>query len=109
MNDCIFCKFARHEAGKEFVYEDEEIMVFDDINPIKPLHFLIVPKEHIKDFQDLEDANLKVKIFDTIQKIAREKGLEGKGFRIVINGGGAQVIDHLHFHLMGPMGMKAGW
>lgn len=109
MNECIFCKIASKEVAKEFVYEDEDIMVFDDINPVKSVHVLVVPKKHMKDLLQLEDDTLKVKILNTIQKIAKEKSLEDKGFRVVANGGGAQAIDHLHLHLMGPMGEKAGW
>ncbi len=109
MSDCIFCKIANHEMPKEFTYEDSEVMVFPDINPVKPLHFLVVPKKHVSDLLELTDDGLRNKILDTVGKIAKDQGLDGKGFRVVVNGGGAQVIDHLHFHLMGPMGMKAGW
>lgn len=109
MNDCIFCKIAKKEIEKSFIYEDEDVMAFDDINPVKPVHILVVPKNHIHDLLGLEDDSLKVKILSIIQKIAKEKDLDGKGFRVVANAGGAQAIDHLHFHLMGPMGLKAGW
>ena len=109
MNDCIFCKIRDGEIGKEFIYQDEDVMVFPDINPLKPTHLLTVPKKHIPDFSSLEDNNLKVKILDTIQKMVKEQDLEDKGYRIVVNGGGAQHVDHLHFHLLGPMGLKVGW
>ncbi len=109
MNDCIFCKISNGEVSKEFIYQDKDIMVFPDINPVKPIHLLIVPRIHVKDFSSLEDNSLKVKIFDTVQKMAKEQGLEDKGYRIVANGGGAQHVDHLHFHLLGPMGSKVGW
>jgi histidine triad (HIT) family protein len=109
MNDCIFCKIRDGEITKEFTYQDEDIMVFPDINPIKPIHLLIVPKQHFADFSSLEDGNLKAKLFETVQKMAKEQGLEDKGYRIVVNGGGAQVVNHLHFHLLGPMGLKVGW
>lgn len=109
MNDCIFCKIRDGEIAKEFTYQDDELMVFPDIHPIKPSHLLIVPKVHVADFSALEDESLKVKLFGTIQKMAKEQGLEGKGYRIVVNGGGAQHVDHLHIHLLGPMGLKVGW
>lgn len=109
MPDCIFCKIRDREIPGEFTFEDEDVMVFPDINPIKPIHFLIVPKVHVKDLSALKDKDLKVKIIETIQKIAREQGLEDKGYRIVANGGGAQHVDHLHIHLLGPMGLKVGW
>lgn len=104
--DCIFCKIASHEMSKDFTYEDEEIMVFPDIHPIKPIHLLIVPKKHIATFSHLDDDVVLGKIRKIIQKMIVEFNLEGKGYRIVINGGGAQQIDHLHFHLTGPWGNK---
>lgn len=83
-------------------------MVFPDINPIKPTHLLVVPKKHIPDFLDL-DKDLGEKIIDIAQKMVKEKDLMGKGYRILVNGGGAQHMDHLHIHLIGPMGLKVGW
>lgn len=109
MPDCIFCKIKDGEIKKEFIYQDDALMVFPDINPIKPTHLLIVPKIHVADFSELEDESLKVKLFDTIQKMVKEQGLGDKGYRLVVNGGGAQHVDHLHFHLLGPMGLKVGW
>jgi len=109
MNDCIFCKIRDGEIAKEFTYQDDDIMVFPDIHPIKPIHLLIVLKKHIPDFSELEDNNSRLKIFETVQKMTKEQGLSGKGYRIVVNGGGAQHVDHLHMHLLGPMGLKVGW
>ncbi len=104
--DCIFCKIASHEVAKEFIYEDDEIMVFPDIHPIAPVHILIMPKKHIKDLLELKDSSVLEKLKNIIQKIIKEQKLEDKGYRIVVNGGGAQIIDHLHFHLTGPLGKK---
>ncbi|RJQ36276.1 HIT domain-containing protein [Candidatus Microgenomates bacterium] len=106
MDDCIFCKIARHEIPKEFTYEDESVMVFPDIHPLKPIHLLIVPKKHIEDFLDVKDPDLLEKLFTVVQKMVKKEGLENKGYRIAINGGGAQIINHLHIHLLGPLGMK---
>jgi histidine triad (HIT) family protein len=104
---CLFCKFAIGELPKEFVYEDADIIVFPDIRPIKPVHLLIMPKVHITDFQDLTNDSLLSKIRKVIQQMVKEKKLEHAGYRILINAGGAQAIDHLHFHLLGPMGKAA--
>ncbi len=104
MKDCIFCKIARHEIPKDFAYEDTEVMAFADINPIKEIHILIVPKKHIKDFIDIKDEGLMTKLKNVGQKIIKEQKLEEKGYRIVVNGGGAQIIDHLHLHIIGPLG-----
>lgn len=107
MQSCIFCKIITGEISKEFVYSDSDIVVFSDIRPIKPVHLLIVPKIHITDFLALENDLLLSKIRKAIQKMVVEKNLSTTGFRIVVNGGGAQAIDHLHFHLVGPMGKNA--
>jgi histidine triad (HIT) family protein len=104
--DCIFCKIAKGEIPKDFTYEDEEIMVFPDINPIKPVHLLVVPKKHISEFSAIEDEKFLEKIFSIAKKMINET-LGSVPHRIVINGGGAQVIDHLHVHLIGPLEKKA--
>ena len=103
MKDCIFCKIAKHEIPKEFTYEDDDIMVFPDINPLKPVHVLVVPKEHIEDFANLNDRNLFFKIKKTLDKVVKLEKLSDKGYRISVNGGGAQLINHLHFHVIGPI------
>ena len=105
--DCIFCKIATHEISKDFIYEDGEIMVFQDIHPIKEKHLLIIPKKHYVDFMQLNDDKLMVKIKNKIQGLVEENKLTNSGFRIVVNGGGAQAVDHLHFHLTGPWGRAA--
>lgn len=104
MADCIFCQIRDREIPKEFTYEDEDVMVFPDINPLKPIHLLVMPKKHLKDFLDLQDATLLEKLKNVIQKTIKEQKLEDKGYRLVVNGGGAQIVDHLHVHLVGPLG-----
>ncbi len=106
MAGCIFCKIRDREIPKEFTYEDTDVMVFEDIHPIKPTHLLIVPKIHIEDFSDLLDNESWGKMKDVLQKMIKEKGLENKGYRVVINGGGAQIINHLHIHLTSPWGKE---
>ena len=105
--DCVFCKIVNKEIPANLVYEDSDVIVFPDIHPVKPVHLLIVPKKHVKDFSELSDDSLLPVVRRVIQKMVVEKELEGKGYRIGINGGGAQAINHLHFHLMGPMGHAA--
>ena len=107
MEDCIFCKLARKEIPKEFLYEDEDIMVFPDIKPVKPVHLLIIPKRHIKELHALDDPTLFEKLGSVILRMIVKMGLQNKGYRVVINGGGAQMVDHLHVHLMGPIGNTA--
>lgn len=107
MNDCIFCRIARREVPKEFTYEDEDIMVFPDINPVKPIHLLIIPKKHIPELHALDNPALFEKIGFVILRMIVKMELQNKGYRVVINGGGAQIVDHLHIHLMGPIAKTA--
>lgn len=108
MKDCIFCKIAKHEIPKEFVYEDDDIMVFPDINPAREIHILVVPKAHLEDFMALSDSKLMTKIFEKVQEMVKKENLTNRGFRVIFNGGGAQAIDHLHVHLVGPIEKTAG-
>lgn len=105
--DCIFCKIVNKEIPAKIVYEDDDVIVFPDIRPVKPVHLLIVIKKHIPDLLELSDEGLWAKILGVIKRQVKDQKLMGKGFRIVINGSGAQAIDHLHFHLMGPMSKDA--
>lgn len=101
--DCIFCKIAKREIPKDFTYEDKDIMVFPDIHPIKPVHLLIIPKKHVKEFVAVKETHLFKVVSEVIQKMIKKFKLEGNGYRIVINGGGLQEVNHLHIHLTGPM------
>ena len=104
MENCVFCKIARGEIPKDFDYEDNNVMAFADINPVRPVHILLVPKKHFEDLYSLNDSNVLFSMLTGVKKIVDDKKLMGQGFRVVTNGGGAQIIDHLHFHLIGPVG-----
>lgn len=103
--DCIFCKIINKEIPSDIVYEDEDVLAFNDINPEAPVHVLVIPKKHITSFNGLTEADgaLLTKIMLVIQKIAKEKNIADSGYRIVNNCGeqGGQTVGHLHFHLMG--------
>lgn len=105
MNDCIFCKIINKEIPSNIVYEDEDILAFRDINPVAPVHILIIPKKHFKSILEIEeqDKELIGKIHLTINKIAKQEKIDESGFRIVVNCGkdGGQEVGHLHFHLIG--------
>ena len=109
MDNCLFCKIIKGEIPSNKVYEDDEILAFKDINPVAPVHILVIPKKHISSAKDLkvEDEALIGKIFTVINKIANEFKLDN-GYRIVNNCGedGGQEVMHLHFHLLG--GKKLG-
>ena len=103
MEDCIFCKIVKGEIPSTKVYEDDEVLAFNDINPIAPIHILVIPKKHFNSFMEIDDDELMIHINNVIRKIAQEKGLDEKGFRIVTNIGedGGQAVKHLHFHILG--------
>ncbi len=108
--DCIFCKIASNEISSKKVYEDDQIVAFNDLDPQAPVHVLIIPKKHIQSADQIADGDTNIigKIFMVASKIAKELGLEN-GYRIVNNCGedGGQTVPHLHFHLMG--GRKMNW
>lgn len=107
--DCIFCKIANHEIDSENVYEDDEVIAFNDLDPQAPVHVLIIPKEHISSANELTLGNKDIvgKIFMIASKIASDMSLD-RGYRIVNNCGedGGQTVEHLHFHLLGGRNMK---
>ncbi|MDP2585612.1 MAG: HIT domain-containing protein [Candidatus Levybacteria bacterium] len=102
--DCVFCKIRDRIIPKEFTYEDDSVMVFPDIRPLKPIHLLIIPKKHIKDLLMMKDNELTIKLMGVIKKMIKKQKIEDKGYRLTMHGGGAQVVNHLHIHLMGPLG-----
>lgn len=101
--DCVFCKIAAGEIPTEKIYEDEDIIAFNDLDPQAPIHFLVIPKKHITSLESVEesDSNLLGKIMLAISKLAAENNLEG--YRVVTNIGedGGQTVPHLHFHVLG--------
>ena len=104
MNDCIFCKIIKGEIPSSKVYEDEEILAFNDINPVAPIHVLVITKKHITSLAEMEDGDEKIvgKIYKVINQIAENQGFKQNGYRVIVNCGrdGGQEIGHLHFHLL---------
>jgi len=104
MTDCIFCKIARGEIPSKKVYEDAEVYAFHDINPVAPVHFMLIPKLHVASLMEIDDkhAALLGKMLVLAPKLAKEQGLDN-GFRTVINSGkgGGQEVFHLHIHIIG--------
>jgi len=103
MNSCVFCKIVGGEIPKKFDYVDDEIVAFPDINPLRPIHILIIPKAHIEDFFHADKETIFA-ISSAIKKLIDKKKLMGKGYKVTVNGGGAQEVGHLHFHLIAPVG-----
>lgn len=109
--NCTFCKIVKKEIAAEIIYETKEILVFQDIKPVAPVHLLIIPKKHIPSVDHLEvkDRELIGELFLVAQKIAQDQGLTERGYRLIFNVGrnAGQTIDHLHLHLIG--GKKLPW
>ena len=101
--DCLFCKIAAGEIPSTKIYEDEFVYAFADIAPAAPFHAIIIPKEHIKSADEINETNshLIAKVFEAAAKIAKSENLEN-GYRIVNNCGedGGQTVGHIHFHLL---------
>ncbi|MGI6129505.1 MAG: histidine triad nucleotide-binding protein [bacterium] len=105
MDECIFCKIASGEIPTEFLYKDDIVVVFKDLNPQAPVHFLVVPREHVTNVLDLpaEKGDILLAIHKAIGELADKQGIASSGFRIVVNTGedGGQTVPHLHFHVLG--------
>ena len=111
MQDCIFCKIVRGEIPARKVYEDDEVLAFHDINPLAPVHFMLIPKRHIASLADATatDAPVLGRIMSLTGRLAREAG-STEGYRTIVNTGriGRQDVMHLHVHVIGgpkPLGV----
>lgn len=101
--DCLFCKIVKGEVPSKKVYEDDLVYVFEDIAPTAPIHYLLIPKEHIASAKDItpENSHIVGHIFEVIAKLAKDLDLKD-GFRVVNNCGekAGQTVFHMHFHLL---------
>lgn len=104
MDNCIFCKIVAKEIPSQILYEDHDMMAFNDIQPQAPVHILWIPKKHIAGIDAIsnEDQELLGKILYKIKEYAKERQWDQAGYRIVTNMGpnGRQSVRHLHFHLL---------
>lgn len=109
MTECIFCKIARGEIPSRKIYEDDDLFAFHDINPATPVHFMIIPKQHISSlYEAAESPAVLGKLFAKAGELAQSQGL-ADGFRTIVNTGriGRQEVYHLHVHILGgpePLG-----
>ena len=103
--DCIFCKVVEKEIPAKIVYEDDLVVAFEDINPQAPIHLLVIPRKHITSLNETLDAdnNLLGHMMALIKRMAKEQGIDGTGYRTVINTNAeaGQTIYHLHIHILG--------
>ena len=108
MNDCIFCKIANKDIPSNIVFENDFIVAFEDLAPVAPVHILIVPKKHVASAMEIgmnteEDFEYIKEVFKAAKEIAKLKGIDESGFRIINNCGedAGQTVKHIHFHLIG--------
>jgi histidine triad (HIT) family protein len=108
---CLFCRIVSGEIPSKRVYEDGDVVAFQDINPQAPTHVLVIPRKHIPSLDDLSEADAVTVGTAPVRlsKVARELHLNSDGYRAVINNGEAagQTVFHIHFHLLG--GRNFGW
>lgn len=114
MTDCIFCKIAGGEIETDFVYEDDQVVAFRDLNPQAPTHVLVIPREHIATTNDLTSANAELvgRMILVAKRIAGRDGIAERGYRMVLNCNpeAGQSVFHIHLHVLGgrPMGWPPG-
>lgn len=106
--DCLFCSIAKKEIPSDLIFEDDKAIAFNDINPQAPVHFLVVPKNHINSLDHVAEEHdvLISHILRLIPKLAKKQGIED-GYRVVNNCGvqGGQTVNHIHFHVLGKREM----
>ena len=111
MCGCLFCKIAAREIATNFLYEDDLCLVFEDIHPQAPIHLLVIPKKHLTSLNDAEeeDRNLLGHLLGVAARMAKEKKIDGSGYRTIINTNAeaGQTVFHLHIHVLG--GRRLGW
>lgn len=102
-SDCIFCQIINHKLPSEVVFESDVLLAIKDINPIAPVHILIIPKQHIPSILEADNPGLLADIQLLAATLARQLHLDAHGFRVVNNCGewGGQTVSHLHYHLLG--------
>lgn len=110
MADCIFCRIINGEIPCNKIYEDDKVLAFYDISPETPVHFLVIPKEHIENINKItkENSEIMSHIFVVINKIVKELNISENGYRVVTNCGkdGGQTVNHIHFHVLGGRSLQ---
>lgn len=108
--DCLFCKIVEGEIPSTKVYEDEHVFAFEDVNPMMPVHTLIVPKNHFDNIADNVPEEELGHLFGAVQKVAEIKDVVDGGFRVVVNTNddACQTVHHIHVHVLGGEKMNDG-
>lgn len=102
MSNCLFCKMVAGDITPSIVFENDDILAFNDIQPQAPIHILIIPKRHIATLNDADDVVLLGKLMQTAAQLAKQLGVAETGYRTVVNcnAQGGQAVYHLHIHLL---------
>lgn len=112
MSDCIFCRIVRGEIPSNIVYESDDCVAFRDVNPLAPVHILVVPRTHVPSLSETSDASLVGRLSLVAAELAKKEGIAESGYRTVINTNrdAGQTVFHIHLHLLGgrPMGWPPG-
>ncbi|MFV1983691.1 MAG: histidine triad nucleotide-binding protein [Thiohalomonadales bacterium] len=102
--DCLFCKIINKELNTNIIYEDQDVLGFNDINPQAPIHTLFIPKKHISTINDITETENQIagKLVIAAQKYASEISVADNGFRLVMNcnSDGGQTVYHIHLHFL---------
>lgn len=111
MDECIFCKIVAGDIPVQAVYETDEVLAFDDINPQSPVHALVIPKAHVESLADSRlTPEMTKALFTAVNEVARVKGVDKSGYRTIVNTGpdSRQEVLHLHVHVLGGQKMSPG-
>ena len=103
MDDCIFCKIANHVIESDYVYEDDLVAAFRDMNPQAPTHVLVVPKAHYANIVDGVPGETLAAMAHAVDEVTRSECIRERGFRVIANTGddAGQTVHHLHWHILG--------
>jgi histidine triad (HIT) family protein len=108
MAECLFCRIVRGEIPCAKVAETDRCLAFRDIAPQAPVHVLVIPKAHVDSLDAVADPGVVAEVAALAQRVAREEGIAGSGYRCVINtgGDGGQTVGHLHLHVLGGRALR---
>ena len=105
MINCIFCEINNKKISAKLEYESDKVIAFSDVNPLAPVHILIIPREHIESMNDIgvQNSSIISEMFVAAVDIAKQKGIDKSGYKLLIRTGndGGQEVPHIHLHLIG--------
>lgn len=110
MSECIFCRIASGAVPATLAYEDDQVVAFDDLAPQAPVHVLVVPRRHHRTLGDGVPTETLAALFAAVPRVAQLKGIDGSGYRVIVNAGpdANQTVEHLHVHVIGGRPMSHG-